>query len=129
MTRVEWLEYPKSVTLYLPDKPSQILKVGDFITYEERKGTGVIIVKFYGYKDETGPRVFSYLPWRDEPSRDTGQWATPKFCLKGDVRSIICYPCGSRHSGEHIMWNKLENINHLAPLHDDFQSKQNLLST
>ena len=129
MSKVVWNEYPKSVTLYLVDKPPQILKVGDFITYEERNGMGVIIVKFYGYEDETGPRVFSYLPWRDDPTRDNGFWATPKYCLKGDVRSIICYPCGSQHSGEHIMWNTLEIINHLAPLHEDFHLKRNLLSS
>lgn len=123
-TKILWHEYPDSVTLNLPCKEPQILKVGDFITYEGRKETGAMLVKFNGYEDEPGPIGITYLPWRDEPTRETGRWATVQYSLRGDMRFIICYPCGLPHHGQHIMWNTLEIINHLAPItNPEFQKK------
>jgi len=118
-SRVDWLEYPTSVTLYLPDKEPQILNVTDYITYEGREGPGVMIVQFCGSKEDTGPIGFRYLPWREE-----GRWASLQFSLRGDSRFIICHPVGAPHCGQHITWNTLKNINHLAPIdHPVYQTK------
>ena len=123
-TKITWHEYPHSVNLNLQYKEPQILKVGDFITFGGRNGSGAMIIKFFGYADEIGPTGFTYLPWRDEPTRETGRWATPQYTIRGDARFIICYPCGIPHNGHHIMWNELELINHLAPiLNPEFQKK------
>ena len=116
-TRIVWLEYPNSVTCYVNNK-SQILKVGDYITYEGRNGTGVMIIQICGYKEDEGPIGIRYLPWRED-----GRWATQQFSLRGDMRFIICYPSGMMHHGQHIIWNTVENINHLAPDHHEYQKK------
>ncbi len=110
-TKVEWHEFPHSIKVSVNNLEPYILSVGDFITFEGRTDTGVIIVKIYGYKEESGPRCMTYLPWRDE----TGRWATRLFSLRGDPRSIICYPEGTRHYGQHINWATIKNMNHMAP--------------
>jgi hypothetical protein len=123
-TKILWHEYPDSITIHLPSKEPQILKVGDFITFEGRKGSGAIIIKIRGYADEEGPTGFTFLPWRDDPTRENGRWATPQYSLRGNIRFIICYPCGVHYYGQHIMWNTLEIINHLAPItNPEFQKK------
>lgn len=111
-TTVKWNVFPTSIEVNIIGKDSYILNVGDFITYEGRTDTGVIITKIYGYEEESGPRCFTYLPWRDE----YGRWATRQFSLRGDPRSIICYPEGSHHYGQHIDWSTIKNINYMAPL-------------
>jgi hypothetical protein len=119
-TKIEWHEFPKSIKVNIIGQESYILSVGDFITFEGRNDTGVIIVKIYGYEEESGPRCMTYLPWRDE----TGRWATRVFSLRGDPRSIICYPEGMRHHGQHINWATIKNMNHMAPISNpEFQNK------
>lgn len=128
--KVEWLEYPRSVTVRVPFMESQIFKVGDFITYEGRNGTGVMIIGFNGYKEDSGPIGFRYLPWRVDPTCETGRWATTHMTLRGDSRFIICYPVGFSHYGQHIKWNTLELINHLAPIENpEYQKKLQLVVT
>lgn len=119
-TKVEWHKFPNSIKVNIIGQESYILSVGDFITYEGRQDTGVIIVKIYGYEEESGPRCMTYLPWRDEEAR----WATRLFSLKGDPRNIICYPEGMQHYGQHINWSTIKNINHIAPTSNpEFQSR------
>jgi hypothetical protein len=115
---VVWHEYPNSVTIHRVDKEPQIMKVGDFITYEGRSETGVMVVNFWGDEHKPGPNGFIYLPWREE-----GRWASEQISLRGNSRCIICYPTGVRNYGQHIDWNTLQIINHLAPTHEEFQKK------
>jgi hypothetical protein len=119
-TTVKWHKFPNEIKIIIKDQDPYILSVGDFITFEGRTDTGCIIVKICGYEDESGPRCFTYLPWRDED----GRWATRQFSLRGDPRRIICYPEGSRHYGLHINWATIKNMNHMAPISNpSFQSK------
>jgi hypothetical protein len=101
-TIVEWLEYPRSVTVRVPFMEPQIYKVGDFITYDNRNDTGVMITEFVGSKKKSGPNGLLYLPWRDDPTGENGRWATPYVTLRGDSRYIICYPVGISNFGQHI---------------------------
>jgi hypothetical protein len=118
-TKVQWNIFPNSIKVTIIDGTEYILTVGDFITFEGRTDTGCIIVKIYGYEEESGPRCFTYLPWRDKEER----WATRQFSLKGDPRSIICYPEGSHHYGLHINWATIKNMNYMAPISNPvFQS-------
>jgi hypothetical protein len=122
-TNIVWHKYKKSIILNIKGKEPQIFSVGDFITYDGRNG-GAIIVKFYGYKDDAGPIGMSYLPWRDEPDRESGRWGSKAFSLKGDARYIICPPTGLPHYGLHINWATIKNINYSAPIsNSSFQSK------
>ena len=119
-TKIEWHEFPKSIKVNIIGQEPYILSVGDFITFEGRTDTGVIIIKIYGYDEESGPRCMTYLPWRDE----TGRWASHQFSLRGDPRTIICYPEGTRHYGQHINWATIKNMNHMAPTsNSEFQNK------
>jgi len=121
---VKWHKFPNEVKLIIKGKEDIILTVGDFITYEERNGSGAIIVKFCGDKEEAGPIGMVYLPWRDDPDRENGRWASRQFSLRGDPRFIICYPCGVHHYGQHIEWETIKNINDMAPMsNSSFQSK------
>jgi len=115
-SHITWNNYPTTVNVQVKNKETYILKIGDFVTWDERDNMGVIIIKFYGNKESIGPIGFTFLPWRDEPSRLSGRWATPVITLKGDPRFIICYPEGSNHYGLHLNWESLEIINELAPL-------------
>ena len=115
-SRVDWHQYPTSVTVYLPEQEPYILRVGDFITYEGRQDTGAVIFEFHGDIDKTGPNGFRYLPWRDEPDRENGRWASVAFTLRGDSRFVICHPCGLPHYGLHINFKTIKIINHLAPI-------------
>ena len=115
-SRVDWFEYPHSVTVYIPGQDSYILRVGDFITYEGRQESGTVIVEFHGDEKNTGPNGFRNLPWRDEPDRENGRWASVAFTLRGDVRFVICNPCGLPFYGLHINFKTIKNINHLAPI-------------
>jgi len=122
-TNIVWHEFPNSVTVNIKGQESQIFSVGDFITYEGRNG-GAIIVNFYGFSDELGPTGMTYLPWRDEPDRENGRWASKIYTLKGDARLIICPPTGLSHYGLHIIWSTIKNINYMAPISNSaFQSK------
>ena len=129
-TKVEWLEYPRSVTVHVTFMEPQIFKVGDFITYEGRDEAGVMITEFIGSKEMSGPNGFLYLPWRDNPTRENGRWATSHISLRGDPRYIICYPVGFPYYGQHITWNTLKNINHLAPTQNsEYQKKLKLVTS
>ena len=122
-TNIVWHEFPKSIVLNIKGYEPQILTVGDFITYGGRDG-GAIIVKFYGYKHDAGPIGMSYLPWRDDPDRENGRWASKSYSLRGDARYIICPPTGLLHHGLHINWTTIKNINCMAPTSNAaFQSK------
>jgi hypothetical protein len=118
ISRVEWHQYPSSVTVYIPKQEPYILRVGDFITYEGRQDTGAVIVEFHGDIENTGPNGFRYLPWRDEPDRDNGRWASVAFTLRGDSRFVICPPCGVPFYGLHINLKTIKIINHLAPINN-----------
>ena len=115
-SHITWNNYPITVNVQVKNKQTYTLKIGDFVTWDERDDSGVIIIKFYGDKETIGPIGFTFLPWRDEPSRSNGRWATPAITLKGDPRFVICYPEGSNHFGLHLNWESLEIINELAPL-------------
>jgi hypothetical protein len=129
-TEVEWLEYPRSVTVRVPFMEPQVFNVGDFITYDNQNDTGVMITKFVGSKEKSGPNGFFYLPWRDDPTRESGRWATLHVTLRGDSRYIICYPVGISNFGQHITWNTLKNINHLAPVQNpEYQKKLELVTS
>jgi hypothetical protein len=117
-TRVDWHQYPSSVTMNIPGQEPYILRVGDFITYGGRKDTGAVIVEFHGDIENTGPNGFRYLPWRDEPDRDNGRWASVAFTLRGDTRFVICPPCGVPFYGIHINLKTIKIINHLAPINN-----------
>jgi hypothetical protein len=122
-TNIVWHEFPKSIVLNITGLEPQILTVGDFITFRGRDG-GAIIVKFYGYKNDAGPQGMSYLPWRDDPDRENGRWASKAYSLRGDARYIICPPTGLPHYGLHIDWTTIKNINYIAPTSNSaFQSK------
>ena len=104
--RIDWYTYPNSVILNVPNKNPQIVKVGNFITYEGQE-TGVLILEFIGYEHKSGPNGFIYSPWRDYPNREYRKW--------GDDRFVICPPNGLPHYGVHINWFTVEVINHLVP--------------
>jgi hypothetical protein len=130
LTRVEWNEYPCSVTVHVLNMEPQLFKVGDFVTYDGRDDTGVMITKFVGYRENSGPHGFYYLPWRDDPTRETGRWANSLITLRGNPRFIICYPVGIPHYGQHIIWNTLKNINCMAPVQNiEYQKKLDLVTS
>ena len=101
--------------------------IRDFLEQKETKGLreafdtkSTFKRNVYGYDEESGPRCMTYLPWRDE----TGRWASHQFSLRGDPRTIICYPEGTRHYGQHINWATIKNMNHMAPISNpEFQNK------
>ena len=128
-SRVDWHQYPTSVTVYLPEQEPYILRVGDFITYEGRQDTGAVIVEFHGDIENPGPNGFRYLPWRDEPDRENGRWASVAFTLRGDSRFIICHPCGLPHYGLHINLKTIKIINDLAPINNtNFMSHKAIMA-
>jgi len=128
-SRVEWHQYPSSVTVYIPKQEPYILSVGDFITYEGRQDTGAVIVQFHGDIENTGPNGFRYLPWRDEPDRENGRWASVAFTLRGDSRFIICPPCGVPFYGQHINLKTIKIINDLAPINNtNFMSHKAIMA-
>ena len=77
------------------------LGINDTIIWDGRD-TYVKIVEVIGTEEETGPRGFVYLPWRE------GRWASPMYSLRGDPRYIICYPEGSSHYGLHVGLHTIE---------------------
>jgi len=98
-TRAVWKDfYEKSFYLYRNDADEHplVLYPNLCITWDGREDY-VKIVHVYGQESETGPRGFTYLPYRNE-----GRWSTPAFSLRGDARFIICYPAGFPHYGIHI---------------------------
>jgi hypothetical protein len=98
-TSAVWKDfYDKSFYLYRNDEDEHplVLYPNLCITWDGRQDY-VKIVEVYGNESETGPRGFTYLPYRKE-----GRWSTPAFSLRGDVRFIICYPAGFPHYGIHI---------------------------
>ena len=123
-SRVTWNNYPNTVNVQVKNKATYILKIGDFVTWDGRDDSGVIIIKFYGNENSIGPIGFTFLPWRDDPDRENGRWASPVITLKGDPRFMICYPEGNSHFGLHMNWSSLEIINDFAPQYNKFyQSK------
>ena len=103
-TRAVWSNVDlKQFYVYRSKEDTQPLKLGvnDTIRWEGRDSY-VKIVEVIGCPDESGPRGFIYLPWRE------GRWATRMFSLRGDPRFIICYPEGSPHYGLHIGLHTIE---------------------
>lgn len=96
-TRTEWKDFSvKSFYLYMNDDTPLVLYPDLCITWEGRDDY-VKIVKVYGEESESGPRGFTYLPYRNK-----GRWSTPAYSIRGDVRLVICYPAGREHYGMHI---------------------------
>jgi hypothetical protein len=101
-TTVLWelADSTQSVVLTKKNGEKLPLRVGDFITYDGRPD-GVRITGFSGDRDLAGPIGMFYTPWR----KDQEKWAESKWCLKGDMRHIIAFPCGEQHWGEQLNWN------------------------
>ena len=107
---IKWHIYQKSIVLYFKDR-ELVIHIGDFITYEEREGTGVLVESFTGH-DLEGPIGLVYRPWRQEENR----WASVALTIShGNLRHLICYPTGSPHYGLHINWDSVRIINELKP--------------
>ena len=107
---IKWHIYQQSIVLYFTDR-ELIIHKGDFITYDEHNGTGVIVEDFTG-RTMDGPVGLIYRPWRAEETR----WASTEFSIShGNLRHIICYPIGYPHYGLHINWSGVRIINELKP--------------
>ena len=79
---------------------SIIIKVGDFIVYAGHE-LGVKVDSFLGEAD--GPVGMEYTPWRGD------HWAARAgFSMRGNPRTIICFPTGYTHYGLHINWDSVE---------------------
>ena len=104
-TRAVWSNVDlKQFYLYRSKDDTQPLKLGvnDTVIWEGRDSY-VKITEVVGCSDESGPRGFAYLPWREE-----GRWASRMFSLRGDPRFNICYPEGYPHYGLHIGLHTIE---------------------
>ena len=107
---IKWHVYQQSIVLHFTDR-QLIIHKGDFITYDERNGTGVMVESFTGH-DLEGPIGLVYCPWREEENR----WASRVLTIShGNLRHLICYPTGSPHYGLHINWESVRIINELKP--------------
>ena len=94
-----WLNYAeKSFLLYRnkEDTNPLLLYPGICMIWDGRKDY-VKMVDVIGREEDSGPRGFTFLPWRKE-----GRWATPQISLRGDARFAICYPTGFPHYGLHL---------------------------
>jgi hypothetical protein len=108
---IKWHVYQQSIVLHFLDR-ELIIHKGDFITYDERDGTGVIVESFTGH-DLEGPIGLVYRPWREEENR----WASTVVTIShGNLRHLICYPTGTPHYGLHINWESVRLINELKPI-------------
>ena len=94
-----------SFILHKTDGSTLHIKIGDWIKVPGRDDA-VMIDSIVYPRDivEDGPRGITYLPWR----YDEKHFASIKWTIKGNQRYIICYPCGRRHYGGHIDWDKFE---------------------
>jgi len=101
MTTV-WHNYPDSCLLTKEDGSQLIIKIGDFITFKTRE-LGVKITNIVGKDTSSGPIGIEYLPWHGTT------WGEPVISLRGNNYFIICYPNGTPHYGQHIMWNTVEH--------------------
>lgn len=104
-TCITWEDYPHLIRVEINKKLVGIFTAGDYVTFEGRNGTGVLITDIYGTK-EGGPKGLTYLPFRDSENR----WASPIFSLRGDPRFLICPPGGSMHYGLHINWETFTKV-------------------
>ena len=102
---IEGIEGKDSFLLQKTDGSTVHIKIGDWIKLPGREDAVMVdsIIKSE-YTEESGPRGFTYLPWRYDEKR----FATVNWNLKGNTRLVICYPCGRNHYGCHIDWDKLE---------------------
>ena len=109
-TNIKWHIYKEAIIIHVNDTHTIVHK-GDFITYDERNSTGVLVEDFTGY-DLDGPIGLIYRPWRDTENR----WASTQFSIShGNLRHLICYPIGSSHYGLHINWGSVRVINEKKP--------------
>ncbi len=104
-TCITWEDYPRLIRVEYNKKLVGLFTVGDYVTFEGRNGTGVLITDIIGSEEE-GPKGITYLPFRDCENR----WATPVYSLRGDPRFLICPPGGSLHYGLHIPWETFAKI-------------------
>lgn len=105
---IEWHIYQQSIVIYFEYR-ELIIHKGDFITYDERNESGVIVEDFTGH-DMDGPVGLIYRPWRGN------RWASIAFSIShGNLRHIICYPIGYMNYGLHINWSSVRVINELKP--------------
>jgi hypothetical protein len=109
-TNIKWHVYKVSIIIHTKNTHTIVHK-GDFITYEERDGTGVLVEEFTG-SDLEGPIGLIYKPWRETENR----WASVQFSIaRGNLRHLICYPVGIPHYGLHINWESVRIINEKKP--------------
>jgi hypothetical protein len=104
-TRSEWCDLDeKQFYLYRSKDDDLPIKLGvnDSIIWEGRDSY-VKITEVIGYPDESGPRGFVYLPWRED-----GRWASPMYSFRGNPRCVICYPEGFPNYGLHIGLHTIE---------------------
>ena len=107
---IKWHIYKESIIIHVNDMHTIVHK-GDFITYDTREGTGVIVEDFTGY-DLNGPIGLVFRPWRETENR----WASIQFSLShGNLRHLICYPMGSSHYGLPVNWESVRVINEKKP--------------
>jgi hypothetical protein len=109
-TNIKWHVYKQSIIIHV-NNTHTIVHKGDFITYAERDGTGVLVEEFTG-SDLEGPIGLIYRPWRESENR----WASIQYSIAhGNLRHLICYPIGTPHYGMHINWESVRVINEQKP--------------
>ena len=99
-----WVNGKDSFLLYKTDGSTLHIKIGDWLKLPGRDDVVIVDSIISPNAEESGPRGFTYLPWRYNEKR----FATESWNIKGNTRLIICYPCGRNHYGGHIDWDKLE---------------------
>jgi hypothetical protein len=111
-TIIAWEIAGKSARVCRDDMPDLILTIGDCFTFNyeivNRSDDDICAVtQFTGNKEDFGPIGFTYTPWRVKENR----WGTEQWSLRGDIRHIICMPCGIAHIGQHIDWETFQIVN------------------
>ena len=111
-TIVSWEVVEKSAHISRDNLPNLILSIGDCFTFDyesvKRSEDDICVVtQFTGYKEKSGPIGFNYLPWRVKENC----WGSEQWSLRGDIRHIICMPCGIAHIGQHINWETFQIVN------------------
>jgi hypothetical protein len=127
-TIVSWEVFGKSARVCRDEMPDLILSIGDCFTFNyeivKRSDDDICVLNgFTGYKDQSGPIGFTYLPWRLKENR----WGSERWTLRGNSRHIICMPCGIAHQGHHIDWASFRNVDEID--HPDFKSYINKFKT
>jgi hypothetical protein len=108
-TIVMWEVFGKSARICRDGKPDLILSIGDCFTFDyeivKRSNDICVVTQFTGYKNDSGPIGFNYVPWKIKENR----W---DFVIWGkNSRHLICMPCGIGYFGDVINWETLQIVN------------------